>query len=54
MLPEYDFSKGVRGKYAKQHHASELKDALAKIRRGKKEYRSGKTRAIKSLSELRG
>jgi hypothetical protein len=20
MLPEYDFSKGVRGKYAKQYH----------------------------------
>lgn len=36
-----------------QHHVSELEDALIKIRRGEKEYRSGKTRVIKSLSDLR-
>lgn len=36
-----------------QHHVSELEDALTKIRRGEKEYRSAKTRAIKSLADLR-
>ena len=31
----------------------ELKDALAKIRRGEHELKNGKTRAVKSLSQLR-
>lgn len=32
---------------------SELKDALAKIRRGEGEHRAGRTRLIGSLAELR-
>ena len=31
----------------------ELKDALAKIRKGEAELKNGKTRVVKSLSELR-
>ena len=36
-----------------QKHLAEVKDALAKIRQGEKELREGKTRVIKSLTELR-
>ena len=36
-----------------QKHLAEVRDALAKIRRGEKELKEGKTRVIKSLSELR-
>ena len=36
-----------------QKHLAEVKDALAKIRQGEKELKEGKTRAIKSLGELR-
>ena len=36
-----------------QKHLDEVRDALGKIRRGEKEYREGKTIAVKSLSELR-
>jgi len=36
-----------------QKHLAEVRDALAKIRQGEKELKEGKTRAIKSLSELR-
>lgn len=36
-----------------QKRLIELKDALAKIRRGEKELKEGKTRVIRSLSELR-
>jgi hypothetical protein len=36
-----------------QKHLSEVRDAMEKIRRGEKEYREGKTIAVKSLSELR-
>lgn len=36
-----------------QKHLSEIKDALSKIRQGEKELKDGKTRIIKSLSELR-
>jgi hypothetical protein len=36
-----------------QHRLAELTDALAKIRRGEMEYRAGKTRVTKSLSDLR-
>ena len=32
----------------------ELKDALAKVRQGESELKSGKTRVVKSLAELRG
>jgi len=32
---------------------AEVQDTLAKIRRGEQEYRAGKTRVIRSLSELR-
>ena len=32
----------------------ELKDAFAKIRQGEHELKNGKTRVVKSLSELRG
>ena len=32
---------------------TELKDALAKIRKGEKELREGRTRVIKSLADLR-
>ncbi len=32
----------------------ETKDALAKIRRGEKEIRRGKTTIVRSLAELRG
>ena len=35
-----------------QQYVVELKDALQKIQNGEKEYREGKTRIIKSLSEL--
>jgi len=34
-------------------HLAEVKDALTKIRQGEKELKEGKTRVIKSLSELR-
>jgi hypothetical protein len=36
-----------------QKHLAEVKDALAKIRLGEKELKEGRTRVIKSLSELR-
>lgn len=36
-----------------QKHLAEVKDALAKIRQGEKELKEGRTRVIKSLSELR-
>lgn len=36
-----------------QKHLVEVQDALAKIRQGEKELRTGKTRLIKSLRELR-
>ena len=36
-----------------QKHLAEVKDALFKIQRGEEELRIGKTRVIKSLSELR-
>ncbi len=36
-----------------QKHLIEVSDALFKIRQGEKELKEGKTRAIKSLSELR-
>lgn len=36
-----------------QKHLVEIRDALAKIRQGEKELKEGKTRVIKSLSELR-
>ena len=36
-----------------QKHLAEVKDALFKIQRGEEELRVGKTRVIKSLSELR-
>ena len=36
-----------------QQRLAELHDAIAKIRRGDQEYRSGKTRVISSLAELR-
>jgi len=32
---------------------TEFKDALAKIRKGEKELREGRTRVIKSLADLR-
>ncbi len=32
---------------------AEVKDALVKIRRGEKELRLGKTKVVKSLSELK-
>lgn len=35
-----------------QKHLAEVRDALAKIRQGEKELKEGKTRVIKSLSEL--
>ncbi len=34
-------------------HLAEIKDAFAKIRKGEKELRAGKTRVVKSLNELR-
>ncbi len=34
-------------------HLVELKDALAKIRKGERELSEGKTLVVKSLSELR-
>jgi hypothetical protein len=34
-------------------HLAEIKDAFAKIRKGEKELREGKTRVVKSLNELR-
>lgn len=36
-----------------QRHVAEVQDALAKIRRGEQEYRTGKTRIVQSLAELR-
>lgn len=36
-----------------QRHLAEMQDALAKIRRGEQEHRTGKTRVIQSLAELR-
>lgn len=36
-----------------QRHLAEVKDALVKIRQGEKELKEGRTRVIKSLSELR-
>lgn len=36
-----------------QKHLAEVKDALVKIRKGEKELKEGKTRMIKSLSDLR-
>lgn len=35
-----------------QAHLQELEDALRKIRRGEKELRMGKTKAVVSLKEL--
>lgn len=36
-----------------QERLVEVKDALAKIRRGEKELRLGKTKVVRSLSELK-
>ena len=36
-----------------QRRLVEIKDALGKIRRGERELKQGKTRAIRSLAELR-
>lgn len=36
-----------------QHHLAEVEDALAKISRGEHEYRTGRTRVIHSLADLR-
>ncbi len=36
-----------------QHQLAEVEDALAKIRRGEHEYRTGKTRVVHSLIDLR-
>ena len=36
-----------------QRRLLEIKDALGKIRRGERELKQGKTRAIRSLAELR-
>lgn len=36
-----------------QKRLAEVRDALAKIRLGERELKEGKTRVIKSLSELR-
>ncbi len=36
-----------------QKHLIEVKDALAKIRKGEREFRNGQTRVIRSLSECR-
>ncbi|HCJ65905.1 MAG TPA: hypothetical protein DHV62_00910 [Elusimicrobia bacterium] len=36
-----------------QKHLTEVRDALSKIQRGEKELRTGKTRVVKSLAELR-
>ena len=36
-----------------QKHLVEVKDALAKIRKGEKEFKNGQTRTVRSLSELR-
>ena len=36
-----------------QERLVEVKDALAKIRRGEKELRLGKTKVLRSLSELK-
>ena len=36
-----------------QKHLTEVKDALAKIRKGEKEFKRGQTRTVRSLSELR-
>ena len=36
-----------------QRHLAEVEDALSKIRRGEHEYRTGKTRIVHSLGELR-
>lgn len=36
-----------------QKHLAELRDALSKIQRGEKELKTGKTRVVKSLAELR-
>ena len=35
-----------------QQHVAEVEDALAKIRRGEREHRAGKTRVIASLAAL--
>ena len=34
-------------------HLAEVKDALAKIKKGERELKEGKTRIIRSLAELR-
>lgn len=36
-----------------QKHLTELRDALSKIQWGEKELRTGKTRVVESLAELR-
>lgn len=36
-----------------QKHLAEVKDALTKIRKGEKEFKSGQTRTVRSLLELR-
>ncbi|MEW6040250.1 MAG: hypothetical protein AB1633_01890 [Elusimicrobiota bacterium] len=36
-----------------QKHLTEVQDVLFKIQRGEKELRTGKTRIVKSLAELR-
>ena len=36
-----------------QKHLMEVKEALSKIRKGEKEFKDGKTRTVKALSELR-
>ena len=43
-----------RREYEKlKQHLAEVTGALSKIRQGEKEFKNGKTRAIKSLAELR-
>ena len=58
MIPK-QFTHGVelvvisRHEYeSMQKHLAEVKDALTKIRRGEREFKSGQTRTVRSLSEL--
>ena len=36
-----------------RRHFKELKDAIAKIKRGEKELKNGKTKIVRSLAEIR-
>ena len=38
---------------ALQKHLTEVQDALFKIRKGEKEFKEGKTKAVRYLSDLR-